>query len=134
VFFNPPWEFAKHMACHFKRCKRTTPTSTMMFLFFLSGLSSTPSFVTVNCSRNFILLGLHMCLLASWLLTRLNKRLLRRLHGRFDDFGWSTLIVIFTIQPRQQICINLPWYQYHQTNLHLPSLRYDDFLGTLPPC
>jgi hypothetical protein len=30
VFFNPPWELAKHMAYHIESCRRTTPTYTMV--------------------------------------------------------------------------------------------------------
>jgi hypothetical protein len=43
------------------------------------------------------------------------------LHGMFV-FGWSTLIVNFTIQPRLQFLVFQPRYMYHQTSLKLPSL------------
>jgi hypothetical protein len=64
-------------------------------LFILSALSSIPLLVNGNLTKNS-LLG-HRLLLASRLLTRLRKKLLRVLRGPFN-FGWSTLIVIFTTQ------------------------------------
>jgi hypothetical protein len=97
VFLNPPWELAENMACHFKGCIRTTATTTMaMFFFFiLSALSAIPLLVNGNFTKNS-LLG-HIFLLANRLLIRLIKKLLRVLRGPFN-FGWSTLIVIFTTQ------------------------------------
>jgi hypothetical protein len=52
VFINPPSESVEHISRHFERCRRTTPTSTMVELFFLSGLSSTSSLDTGNSTEN----------------------------------------------------------------------------------
>jgi hypothetical protein len=30
MFFNPPRELAKQMACHFESCRRTIPTATLI--------------------------------------------------------------------------------------------------------
>jgi hypothetical protein len=92
VFFNPPWEFAEHIGCHFESFRRTSPTSTMV-VFIL------PKWAKFNE------------------LTR-HKKLYREFPARSQLFtresvndptkhevvghalcGWSTMVVIFTIQP-----------------------------------
>jgi hypothetical protein len=86
--------------------------------FYLSGLISTTSLFTWRCTKHSMLW--HIWLLASRLPTRFSRRSLLLLNGQFT-FDWSTLIVIFTIHPRQHLLWNLP------------SLRCENFLRTLPP-
>jgi hypothetical protein len=35
VLLNPPWELAEHIAQHFKKCRGTTPTSSLAVFFCL---------------------------------------------------------------------------------------------------
>jgi hypothetical protein len=59
-------------------------------------------------------------------------RWLLQLLGMFS-FGWSTLIVLFTIMHRLQLLTRRPRYGYLLTTRKSPSLGYHNFLRQLPP-
>jgi hypothetical protein len=123
LFFKPPYELAEHMARHFKSCQLRYLRWPCSY-YLLSGLSSTTSLDTRKCTNNSRL-G-HNYLLPSRLATRHNMRFLPVLHCKLSC-GWSTVIVIFMIQPRQHLIVNFHRYMYHQTSPQVPSLRCDSF-------
>jgi hypothetical protein len=134
VFFYPPWELSEMMACHFERCKRTAPATTMAVF----GRHRWAKFNTIITRHWKLYQEFHartQYFLSNRLLARLNTMWVRLLHGlssnMYNFSSWSTLIVNFTIQPRLHLLSYLPRYMYHLTSMQLPSLRYDNFLRTL---